>query len=149
MCTAWDSVPHHTTWSGPGKNQGKAGRNQGSHRRKQRRASSHCSEGTKNNRAVQAVPFFSDPKTISYGEAVKIIGLPAINQAINSALPSGVAHLGNVTKQDAKAHPGKYVAAGAAVASGGSSLYGLAAAAAVLRVISAGAALWESLTHWH
>jgi RHS repeat-associated protein len=87
-------------------------------------------------------------KTIGQKEAQATVGNSAFHAAQGlAAQPNRAAYFGSAVAADAKAHPGKYVAAAAGVASGGSSLGGYAVAAGVLRVIAGAAALYEAVTH--
>ena len=54
----------------------------------------------------------SDPKKITYGQAVGVIGADKMAEGVAAALPSFATQFGRVTAQDARAHPGKYAFAG-------------------------------------
>jgi RHS repeat-associated protein len=102
-------------------------------------------------------------KTSSTGKETETVGNAALTRDVaqaavgNKAFLQGMqaaadgnrqAYLNGAIINDAKAHPGKYVAAAAAIGSGGASLGGAATAAAALRVIGYLGALYEAATHW-
>jgi len=90
----------------------------------------------------------STSSAITYGQAVGVLGANNMAKGLDAAVPGlGTAFI-HATAQDARQHPGKYIAARLGVASGGSSLAGAPLAAAALRVGAGAAALWEAVTHW-
>ena len=88
-------------------------------------------------------------KSIGYRQAALTIGADNLAKGVSAATPGLGTAFAHATAQDARQHPGKYIAAGLGVASGGSSLAGAPLAAAILRAGAGAAALWEAVTHWH
>lgn len=66
-----------------------------------------------------------------------------------AAHPDALTLLPGTVGRDMKQHPGKYLAAAAGVASGGSALAGWATAAAALTAISTAAGLYDEVTNLH
>ncbi|PYT95265.1 MAG: hypothetical protein DMG36_02720 [Acidobacteria bacterium] len=88
-------------------------------------------------------------KAIGQKQAQATVGNGAFHEAQGlAAQPNRSAYFGRAVAADAKAHPGKYVAAGGSIASLVLGPAGYPAAAGVARVIGLAGGLHEALTHW-